>query len=170
MSSFCPACTSVLSEATRRSLADRRRAGLPVGRPSVADRPELADRIRAMAADGMTLRQITDVLNTEGVPTARGGTEWRPSALQGVLGYERPRHHALADDGPEPPVSRKAGAASQGSRRLPPRPFPLSVAPSQAHVVADVDADGDEVVAGAESAPPPRRLLFELLRERSGAA
>ena len=30
-------------------------------------------------------------LNREGVPTIRGGTEWRPSSVQAAVGYKRPR-------------------------------------------------------------------------------
>jgi peptidoglycan hydrolase-like protein with peptidoglycan-binding domain len=59
------------------------------GGPSVADRPELADRIRRMRAEGMSLRAIADTLNAEGVPTVRGGERWRPSSIQSVLGYKR---------------------------------------------------------------------------------
>jgi DNA invertase Pin-like site-specific DNA recombinase len=58
-------------------------------RPAVSDQPELADRIRRMRASGMTLQAIVDTLNEEGVPTVRGGAEWRPSSVQAVLGYRR---------------------------------------------------------------------------------
>jgi DNA invertase Pin-like site-specific DNA recombinase len=60
-------------------------------RPAVADSPELASRIRRMRAGGMTLQAIADTLNSEGVPTVRGGAEWRPSSVQSVLGYRRAR-------------------------------------------------------------------------------
>ena len=64
------------------------------GRGSVADRPELAERIRAMRASGMTLQSIADALNEDGVPTVRGGVRWRPSSVQSVLGYKRTRTSA----------------------------------------------------------------------------
>jgi hypothetical protein len=38
----------------------------------------------------LTLQAIADELNEEGIPTARGGTEWRPSSVQAALGYKRP--------------------------------------------------------------------------------
>jgi hypothetical protein len=38
----------------------------------------------------MTLQGIADALNEEGVPTVRGGAEWRPSSVQSALGYRRP--------------------------------------------------------------------------------
>jgi DNA invertase Pin-like site-specific DNA recombinase len=61
------------------------------GRPAVTDRPELLNRIAAMRAADMTLQAIADQLNSEGVPTLRGGTHWRPSSIQAALGYRRPR-------------------------------------------------------------------------------
>ena len=65
-----------------------------VGRPAVSDRPLLQRRIATMRATGMTLQAIADTLNTEGVPTLRGGTEWRPSSVQAATGYKRPGRHA----------------------------------------------------------------------------
>jgi peptidoglycan hydrolase-like protein with peptidoglycan-binding domain/DNA invertase Pin-like site-specific DNA recombinase len=60
------------------------------GRPAVADREQLAERITAMRASGMTLQAIADQLNNENVPTLRGGKMWRPSSVQTALGYRRP--------------------------------------------------------------------------------
>jgi hypothetical protein len=60
------------------------------GRPAVADRPSLKRRIAEMRASGMTLQAIADTLNAEGVPTVRGGTQWRPSSVQAAAGYKRP--------------------------------------------------------------------------------
>jgi DNA invertase Pin-like site-specific DNA recombinase len=62
----------------------------PPGRPAVADRPALVERINAMRAAKMTLQAIADRLNAEGVPTLRGGMMWRPSSVQAALGYRRP--------------------------------------------------------------------------------
>jgi hypothetical protein len=45
----------------------------------------VAERIRDLRAQGMTLQAICDVLNREGVPTPRGGAEWRPTSLRAVL-------------------------------------------------------------------------------------
>jgi hypothetical protein len=44
-----------------------------------------------MRHEGMTLQAIADRLNAEGVPTLRGGTEWRPSSVQAAAGYRRPK-------------------------------------------------------------------------------
>jgi len=60
------------------------------GRAAVADKPELSERIAAMRSAGMTLQAIADALNSDGVPTVRGGQLWRPSSVQRAAGYRRP--------------------------------------------------------------------------------
>lgn len=80
---------SVIAERTRSALAAAKAQGRPIGPPAVGDRPELAIRIRDMRERGATLQQICDALNVEGVPTARGGSMWRPSSVQAVLGKRR---------------------------------------------------------------------------------
>jgi len=42
-----------------------------------------------MRKRGMTLRAIADKLNEEGVPTLRGGHQWRPSSVRAVLHRRR---------------------------------------------------------------------------------
>lgn len=79
-----------LAERTRRGLAAARAKGTAAGRPSVADQPDLRERIASMRAEGQTLQAIADTLNTEGVPTLRGGSHWRPSSVQAAAGYKRP--------------------------------------------------------------------------------
>ena len=69
-----------------RDTGDRR-----PGREAVRDLPELREHIVAMRSAGMTLQAIADRLNEEGVPTIRGGREWRPSSVQVAAGYRRPR-------------------------------------------------------------------------------
>lgn len=76
---------------TKAGLAAKRANGQPTGRPAVADRPELLDRIQAMRAQGMSLRGIADQLNTDGIPTLRGAGQWRPSSVQSAAGYQRPK-------------------------------------------------------------------------------
>jgi DNA invertase Pin-like site-specific DNA recombinase len=63
---------------------EHRREGDGPGRPSSTP-PALADRIRSMRADGATLQAICDTLNAEGVPTPRGGTQWRPTSLRAIV-------------------------------------------------------------------------------------
>ena len=79
-----------LEARTRPGLAAvKRRPGTARGR-SVRDDPQLSARIRTLRASGMTLQAIADVLNADGVPTMRGGTQWRPSSVQAAAGYRRP--------------------------------------------------------------------------------
>ena len=78
----------VLAEAATwqpRAIATAGRAltGRP-GRPSSTP-ASVAERIRELRAQGMTLQGICDTLNREGVPTPRGGAEWRPTSLRSVL-------------------------------------------------------------------------------------
>ncbi len=75
---------------TRDSLAALRASGRAISRPAVEDHGELAQRIQALRAAGATLQAIADTLNAEGVPTLRGGAQWRPSSVQAATGYRRP--------------------------------------------------------------------------------
>jgi DNA invertase Pin-like site-specific DNA recombinase len=63
---------------------EHRRDGESRGRPSSTP-AVLADRIRAMRSAGATLQAICDSLNAEGVPTPRGGTQWRPTSLRAIV-------------------------------------------------------------------------------------
>lgn len=80
---------SRISERTRHGLQAARLNGRAVGRPAVADNPDLSQRIAAMRAEGMTLQAIADQLNAEGIPTVRGGAKWRHSSVQAAAGYRR---------------------------------------------------------------------------------
>jgi hypothetical protein len=66
---------------------ERERVG---ARLVVVDASALRRRIADMRESGMTLQAIADTLNGEGVPTLRGGSEWRPSSVQAAAGYKRP--------------------------------------------------------------------------------
>jgi len=57
-----------------------RRRGRPSSTPAA-----VAERIRGMRQEGMTLQAICDVLNADGVPTPRGGATWRPTSLRAIL-------------------------------------------------------------------------------------
>jgi peptidoglycan hydrolase-like protein with peptidoglycan-binding domain/DNA invertase Pin-like site-specific DNA recombinase len=74
-----------------RSLGERDSNDRRPGRQAVRDLPKLREHIVAMRSAGMTLQAIADRLNEEGVPTVRGGREWRPSSVQVAAGYRRPR-------------------------------------------------------------------------------
>jgi DNA invertase Pin-like site-specific DNA recombinase len=89
-----------ISASTRRGLAAARAGATARGRPSVSDIPELSERIRALRERGVTLKAIADLLNEEGVPTVRGGAEWRPSSVQAATGYRRPAGRRGREDLP----------------------------------------------------------------------
>jgi DNA invertase Pin-like site-specific DNA recombinase/lysozyme family protein len=90
-----------LGERTRKGLAVARATRSSAGRPAVSDIPALKRRIVAMRSEGMTLQAIADRLNAEGVPTVRGGKEWRPSSVQAAAGYRRPGRRAEGVDDEE---------------------------------------------------------------------
>ena len=101
----------------RERLVDRTRKGLAAARakrraaPGPSPSPDweaIKERIAAMRADGMTLQAIADELNREGVPTQRGGTEWRPSSVQTAAGYRRPPRPRKVDELPK--VDRASGS------------------------------------------------------------
>ena len=94
-----------LSERTRKGLAAARAKRRERSSGSEPDWIAIRQRIALMRADGMTLQGIADVLNEEGMPTARGGTTWRPSSVQTAAGYKRRRRTAGVADLP-PPRSR----------------------------------------------------------------
>jgi DNA invertase Pin-like site-specific DNA recombinase len=90
-----------LSERTRKGLAAARSKRHASKGGSAGDWPDIRKRIAAMRADGMTLQAIADVLNREGVPTPRGGTEWRPSSVQSAAGYKRRTRAKKVEDLPQ---------------------------------------------------------------------
>lgn len=49
---------------------------------------QVVNRIVAERAAGMSLSSIADLLNDEGVPTARGGARWYASTVRAVLGAQ----------------------------------------------------------------------------------
>jgi DNA invertase Pin-like site-specific DNA recombinase len=90
-----------LSERTRKGLAAARSKRHASKGSSAGDWPDIRKRIAAMRSDGMTLQAIADVLNREGVPTPRGGTEWRPSSVQSAAGYKRRTRPRKVEDLPQ---------------------------------------------------------------------
>lgn len=93
-----------IASRTRSGLAEVRALGQPIGRAAVSDRPDLLEQICAMRAANMSLQAIADRLNTEQIPTLRGGKEWRPSSIQAALGYRRP---SARDHLPPPQKDRR---------------------------------------------------------------
>ncbi|MBV8999909.1 MAG: recombinase family protein [Solirubrobacterales bacterium] len=76
----------------------------PRGRPGLAaGAPHVAERIAELRERGLSLQAIADALNADGVPTPRGGAQWRPSSVQSALGYRRPRTRIGASAKAKPP-------------------------------------------------------------------
>jgi DNA invertase Pin-like site-specific DNA recombinase len=90
-----------LSERTRKGLAAARSKRHAAKGSSAGEWPDIRKRIAAMRSDGMTLQAIADVLNREGVPTPRGGSEWRPSSVQSAAGYKRRTRAKKVEDLPQ---------------------------------------------------------------------
>jgi hypothetical protein len=90
------------------------------GRPGLSSvDPELAERLALQRERGLSLQAIASALNAEGVPTPRGGVEWRPSSVQAALGYRRPRPPAPGVP-PVPPPPPGAGPPPPGAGPPPP--------------------------------------------------
>jgi DNA invertase Pin-like site-specific DNA recombinase len=74
----------MIGQRTKDALAQKRAAGVRLGRPrSVSE--DLLERIVGERKAGATLQAISDRLNAESVPTPRGGVLWRPSTITAVL-------------------------------------------------------------------------------------
>ena len=73
----------LVRERTRDALAARRSQGVRTGRASSLP-AEVRARIATELAGGATLQAVADRLNADRIPTARGGTMWRPSAVAAV--------------------------------------------------------------------------------------
>jgi DNA invertase Pin-like site-specific DNA recombinase len=110
-----------VAQRERERIAERTRKGMRAARskgpPSIADYPELRDRIARMRAEGLTLQAIADRLNREGVPTVRGGAKWRPSSVQAATGYRRPSRGGLSSRVARPNGDERRMALTQRSQR-----------------------------------------------------
>jgi DNA invertase Pin-like site-specific DNA recombinase len=96
----------------------------PRGRPGLSSvDPQLARRLALLRERGLSLQAIASALNAEGVPTPRGGAQWRPSSVQAALGYRRPRPPAPGAPPVPPPRPPTVG---------PPRAPALTPGPPQA--------------------------------------
>lgn len=95
-----------ISSRTLDAAAEPHAAGKKMGRAGVRDtNPEFAERIRSERAAGSTWQAIADRLDADGVPTVRGGSQWRVSAVQSAAGYVR-----------QPPLRRRVKLPVLGQR------------------------------------------------------
>jgi DNA invertase Pin-like site-specific DNA recombinase len=101
-----------IGQRTKDAMAAKRRAGEATGLPSLldADHREVRERILELAAEGKSRAVIARQLNQEGWPTVRGAKEWAPSALQVVLGYQRPPRRRRRAELPPIPRRRRIAA------------------------------------------------------------
>lgn len=72
------------SQRTKDGLAAARAKGVRLGGPRSLPE-DVADRIAELRQGGATLAAIAELLNEEGVPTARGGVRWYPASVRAVL-------------------------------------------------------------------------------------
>ncbi|CAJ1504226.1 recombinase family protein [[Mycobacterium] holstebronense] len=75
---------ALISDRTKAALAVKRAQGVRLGGPSSVPLAVVA-RIIDGRARGESLTALAAGLNTEGVPTARGGARWYPSTIRAVI-------------------------------------------------------------------------------------
>lgn len=84
MATFAQFERRLIGQRTKEALAEKRRAGVQLGRPATLP-GEVSARIAAAYRSGQTLRAIADTLTAESVPTAQGGVRWYPSTVRAIL-------------------------------------------------------------------------------------
>lgn len=97
----------MIGDRTRVALAAKRARGEATGRPALADDPALVARVFELFAEHPSLSEVARLLTAEGWPTVRGGRVWRASALQRIVGYERPPARRRRAELPDIPRRRR---------------------------------------------------------------
>jgi DNA invertase Pin-like site-specific DNA recombinase len=77
---------NMIRKRTKDALAVKKAQGVRLGRPATMPE-ETRARINALRNSGVTLQGVADTLNTEGIPTARGGSKWYASTVQKAIAY-----------------------------------------------------------------------------------
>jgi DNA invertase Pin-like site-specific DNA recombinase len=83
VSAFAQYERRLIGQRTRDALAEKRAAGVVLGRPRTLPQA-IRDRIVAERAAGRSLRAIAADLTAEAVPTARGNALWHASAVKQI--------------------------------------------------------------------------------------
>ena len=78
----------IIAARTREALAQRRREGVRLGRPTVLPAAVLT-QIDELREVGESLRAIATTLNTQGTATAHGGSQWHASTVAKVLNRQQ---------------------------------------------------------------------------------
>lgn len=84
MASFAEYERRIIGQRTSAAMQQLKNQGVRLGRPRVMSN-ELTERIVSERKSGKTLAAIAEGLNSEGIPTARGGSKWHPSTIKAVL-------------------------------------------------------------------------------------
>lgn len=84
MSAFSEYERRLIGARTSAALQQLKSQGVRLGRPRVMSE-DVSQRIVSERQSGKTLTAIADGLNTDGVPTARGGAKWYASTVRAVL-------------------------------------------------------------------------------------
>jgi DNA invertase Pin-like site-specific DNA recombinase len=84
MATFAQFERRLIAQRTRDALAQKRLAGVRLGRPRRLP-TEVLRRIVTARQEGLTLAAIADRLNTDAIATAQGGKRWYASTVSKVL-------------------------------------------------------------------------------------
>jgi DNA invertase Pin-like site-specific DNA recombinase len=107
MVAFAEMERGMIGDRTRVALAAKRARGEATGRPALADDPALVARVLELYAEHPSLSEVARLLTDEGWPTVRGGRTWRASALQRIVGYQRPPVRRRRAELPDIPRRRR---------------------------------------------------------------
>lgn len=75
----------LISERTRTAMQQAKANGRRLGGQRTERSRELAERVVSMREQGQGYKAICRTLTDEGVPTLRGGREWRPSSIVSLV-------------------------------------------------------------------------------------
>ena len=84
MAAFAQFERRLIGQRTREALAQKRLAGIHIGRKSLIP-GSVRERIRRERVAGQSYRAIADDLNTDAVPTGQGAALWHASSVRAAL-------------------------------------------------------------------------------------